>query len=183
MLENDCIKTDSFRETAEFLYKDNFRYIYKVVNILVEDKAITDDIVQEAFLKAFQNINQLRDINKFRSWLASIAVNLCKDYFSKTSREISVEKLFAPSGSPTPEEQVLATVPDANFEKALKQLEYNEKEVLMLKYQDGYSTQEIADYYNINVQSVNARLFRARKKFKRIHETNQEGGIDIVQSS
>lgn len=167
MFDKESKKMNTSREIAELLYKENFRYIYKAVSVLVEDKAIVDDIVQEAFLKAFQNMNQLRDSTKFRSWLTSIAINLCKNYFTKTSKEFSVEKFYYNSSSQSSEDQFLETVTKDEIEQSLKLLDYNDREILMLKYHYGLSSKEIADYYKITVENVNVKVFRARQKFRK----------------
>lgn len=178
MLEKEPENVNCFREIAEVLYTENFRYIYKVVIVLVQDKSIVEDIVQEAFLKAYKNIDQLRDTGKFRSWLTSIAVNICRNHFAKSSKESQMEKLFENSSSLSAEDQFLEIVKKEELEQTLKNLEYNDREILILKYHYGFSSREIADYYKITVENVHVRVFRAREKFKR---KITEGGADNVR--
>jgi RNA polymerase sigma-70 factor (ECF subfamily) len=153
--------------------------VYKVVSVLTDDQEIVEDIVQEAFFKAFKNINKLRDSNKFRSWLTAIAVNLCKSYCRKNKREVPAHSHLEYGYDLSPEERFLETEAEIG---ALQNLEYQDKEILLLKYYYSFSSREIANYYKISVKNVNVKIFRAKERFKRNYETFQEGGLDNVQS-
>ncbi len=179
MIDKEEIKANSSRDIAEFLYKQNFRYVYKVVSLLTDDQEIVEDIVQEAFFKAFKNINQLRDSKKFRSWLTSIAVNQCRSYFRKNKREILAASYTKFGHSLSPEEQYLETEAEIG---ALQNLEYQDKEILLLKYHYLFSSREIADYYKISVENVNVKVFRAKERFKKNYQTFLRGGLDNAQS-
>ncbi|MDR1961546.1 MAG: sigma-70 family RNA polymerase sigma factor, partial [Gracilibacteraceae bacterium] len=68
------------KKLAEELYTENLDHLRRVVSAMEKDRARIEDIVQEAFLKAFQAFEQLRDPSKFRAWISRIAVNQCYEY-------------------------------------------------------------------------------------------------------
>lgn len=170
MLDKEAKKTQSFMETAEYLYRENYSYLYKVVFFMVQDKDISDDLVQEAFYKAFKNLDQLRDSEKFRAWLTAIAINLCRDYIKKSRKELPLESLVQHTADGKAETQLVQGIMRNEIKDVLDQLAYQEKEIIMLKYHFGFSSREIAQYYRISEESVNARIFRARNKFKKKHQ-------------
>lgn len=170
MLDKEPKETQSFMETAECLYRENYSYIYKVVFFMVRDKNISDDLVQESFYKAFKKMDQLRDSNKFRAWLTAIAINLCRDYIKKSKKELPAESLIQHTADGNAETQLVQSIMRNEIEDVLGQLAYEEKEIIMLKYYFGFSSREIAQYYRISEESVNARVFRAKNKFKKKHQ-------------
>ncbi len=170
MLDKESKETKRFMEIAEYLYRENYSYIYKVVFFMVHDKNISDDLVQESFYKAFKNVDQLRDSNKFRAWLTAIAINVCRDYIKKSKKELPVESLILHTADGNAETQLVQSIMRNEIEDVLGQLAYEEKEIIMLKYHFGFSSREIAQYYRISEESVNARVFRAKNKFKKKHQ-------------
>ena len=159
---------NNFKEMAESLYIENFDHIYKVVFVLVNDKVMVEDIVHEAFFKAFKNIDKLRDNSKFKSWLTSIAINLSKDYMAKTSREFPVEHFdYEHIVRHSLKKHFRQTEISNDIEEVLGELGYEEKALILLKYYSGLTSREIAYIYKITVENVNIKIFRAKHKLKR----------------
>ena len=84
MFEFLARKHRSLNEGLEVLYKDT--KVYRTVFGLTGDKQITEDAVQEAFIKAFNKLEQLKDKGKFGSWVITIAVNQAKDMLTNRAR-------------------------------------------------------------------------------------------------
>ncbi|MBD7938282.1 sigma-70 family RNA polymerase sigma factor [Cytobacillus sp. Sa5YUA1] len=86
-LDNNTDNVDNIINSLISLYSKelmNFCFTY------VKDWKITEDIVQEVFIKAYKKIEQLNNIKNVRVWLYSICANHCKDYL----RKAETKKLF-----------------------------------------------------------------------------------------
>lgn len=125
-----------------------------------------DDIAQEAFAKALQRLDSLRDPSKFRAWLLTIVRRLCADAQTARGREAD---LAARRNA-----QTAIAAPDPGREE-LRQLLLQriyglgptDREVLLLHYYAGFSTREIADEIDVSQEAVKKRLQRARDALSR----------------
>jgi RNA polymerase sigma-70 factor (ECF subfamily) len=155
------------KDLAEKLYRENIRYVQKVVNTIEKDKWRREDIVQEVFFKAFQSLAQLRDLSKFRPWVSRIAVNQCYEYYRR-NREVSVDNIA-----------VAAVDRGSNHDdlldrdmvtRALNQLKPEERELIILKYYLDWDSADIAVVLDITLNNLNVRLHRVRSKLRRLME-------------
>jgi RNA polymerase sigma-70 factor (ECF subfamily) len=123
------------------------------------------DASQQAFLKGFTGINQLRDTKRFGPWIARIARNQCTDFIRIRSREAQL--CYQPQKA-EPDE------PDKYFglQKALEKLTGDYRTVLMLYYFDGRAINSVAQTLGINESAVYTRLSRARKRLRELLETH-----------
>lgn len=166
----------SFTETAEQLYRKNYNGVYHSVNALLQDKFMVDDIVHEAFLKAFKNLSQLQDIGKFRPWVGTIALNLCRDHFHKAKREIPTPEIYEEDYHANLEDEILNKLErNAHFEAALRSLKYDDREILILRYCYELPNKDIARYYQITIEATYVRVFRAKERFKSLYAKIQSG--------
>jgi RNA polymerase sigma-70 factor (ECF subfamily) len=139
---------------------------------MLADTAAAEDAAQEAFLKAYASLKDFRADSAFSTWLYRIAVNKCLDFKRKTARARtnSLDFLLEENGeamqrllsSPGPEqstedsqlvEQIMSCLPDAY------------RLILTLRELNGLTYQEIAQTMNCSMDSVKARLQRARREF------------------
>ena len=123
------------------------------------------DASQQAFLKGFTGIGQLRDEKRFGPWIARIARNLCTDFIRVRIRETQL--CYQPQ-KPEPDK------PDKYFglQKALEKLPGDYRTVLMLYYFDGRAINSVAETLGINESAVYTRLSRARKRLRELLETH-----------
>jgi len=123
-----------------------------------------EDIAQQALLKGFRDIDQLRDSDQFGAWIGRIARNLCVDFLRRRKRE---QKAFA-------ERPVVSEGSSKEYtelEEALARLPRRYRVALMLYYFDGRSTENIAETLQISQAAVYARMSRARKRLRKLLET------------
>jgi len=156
------------------IYDEYYGRVRKFIFALVKDEWVADDLIQETFIKAQQNIDQLREESKLSSWIFRIAYNLCQDHFRKMNRSSKSEDVLN-------EEKAILT--DPVFQKEVEQHQMGEcvqdkirllpksyQTVLVLFDLMELSHQEIAEILDISVENVKVRLHRARKKLKKILE-------------
>jgi len=145
-----------------------FRYVRRVINQVDEE---VEDLVQEVFIKGYENIQSFDGTKKFSSWLYRIAHNLCIDYFRKkrptTSLIDDAEELLE-SGEKLVEEMAIEKERKESLMRAVEKLELKYKEVVLLYYFEEKSYDEISDILRINTSNVGVLLLRAREKLKKI---------------
>ena len=129
-----------------------------VVARLVGDDA--EDVVQEAVLRAFLSLSQLREAEKFESWLCGIALNVAKMRLRRSATEVRV--LAATRTVGVAEE----LEPLADVREALALLPQAQCDAVLLHYVDGLSCEEVADALGSTTGAVRVRLHRARAELR-----------------
>jgi hypothetical protein len=126
---------------------------------LVGDEA--EDVAQEAALRAFLSLSQLRDPDRFEAWLCGIAVNLAK---MRLRRAATYARVVAGHGPPTApdEHELLELVRDA-----VEVLPPGQREAVLLHYVDDLSCEEVAALLDTTPGAVRVRLHRARAQLRR----------------
>ena len=136
-----------------------------------EDRAAVDDIVQEVFLAAWLKRRQFRADSSPQTWLSRIAINKTRNYVRHrmTWRRI-VERVasltattFAYEPTQTPNRsrgEVLRW--------AIHRLRPADREIIVLRYLEEYSPEQIVEFMGLNRNAVDARLSRARKRLKEL---------------
>ncbi|WP_318614549.1 RNA polymerase sigma factor [Sporosarcina sp. YIM B06819] len=122
--------------------------LYKIGWAYLKNHHDVEDIFHNTILKVHDNIGQLKEDNYFETWVTSIFINECRAVYRK-KEQIAPERVE--SG---PLDSQLELLND------LDRLEDIHKEVIILKYLQGYSQLEIADILNLPVGTVKSRLYR-----------------------
>lgn len=155
----------------EALFKRHFNEAMLYVCSLTHDRYLAEEIVQEAFSRAFVSIDEERDTFKF--WLFKVCRNCYFDYLRKAKRMSPINEAVT-SGE---EELAAGVIKNEEYRalyRAIGALKENYREVVMLFYFEGLSVNEIADLVGISADNVKVQLFRARTKLKQILEAENE---------
>ncbi len=149
-----------FDQLVGIYHQDMYRY----AAWLSRDKAIAEDVVQEALLRAWKSLDALRDDGAAKQWLLTIVRRENARYFERRRLEtVDVDDL-TPS-----QEALIAETPDEQRDEvreAIYRLEDDYREPLVLQVLMGYSTNEIAEQMGLKQGAVLTRLHRARLKLK-----------------
>lgn len=141
------------------------------INILREDKAVVDDLVQDAFILAFVSLKDLKNTHRFSQWLTSITTNLVLKYQEKGKRYdfISLSDV---------EEEFSTVLRDDNTSKqsisyeeimsAIDSLPEGYKKIFNMSVLDGLSHQEISELLDIAPHSSSSQLSRAKAMLRNI---------------
>lgn len=151
--------------------------IFGIASRFARNNHELDDICQEIFVKAYQNLSKFRGEAPFEHWISRIAVRACYDFLRKTRRDrenISLDSfegsvnLFAAKDDVAPEEarDIL------NF--ALARLSAEERLVITLLELEEKSVREVAELTGWSESNVKVRAFRARTALKKILESHDE---------
>jgi RNA polymerase sigma-70 factor (ECF subfamily) len=138
-----------------------------------EEEAI--DLSQEAWVKGWQRLAQFHGESSFGTWMTRIVINLCLDQLRKQKRQRSesIEEMSEESGGVERQMPVVTVNPTAGLERAelrqridraLGQLSYEHRTVLVLHEFDELEYKEIAKVMGCSIGTVMSRLFYARRK-------------------
>jgi len=152
--------------------------IYRLGMNITGNREDAEDVLQEAFLKAFEHLPEFREDSRFYTWIVRIAVNeaLMKLRKRRTSREVPIEDSSDEGGEvlvrefadwkPNPEQEYARAELEGILEGWVKALPAGFRTVFYLRDVEGLSTEETADLLNLSVGAVKARLFRARLRLR-----------------
>ena len=154
----------AFGQLIRLHQKRLFRYIYG----LLKSFDATEDIVQEAFVKAYDNIKTFRTEYAFYPWLSTIARNLAYNQMHREEKKESLDNLQEKGYDPQaaelgPLEKLLNDEGDKRFYKAVMSLPVVYRSVFVLRHFEEMDYAQIASYLKIPPGTVDSRLYRARK--------------------
>lgn len=167
------------------------RNIFRIAQHITHNEEDAQDVVQEAFLKAYTNLAQFQENSKFYTWLVRIAVNeaLMKLRKRRNDRTVSLdEDVETEEGSmprevadwsPNPEQLYGQSELGDILKKTIQGLPPGFRTVFVLRDVEGLSTEETAEMLDLSVPAVKSRLLRARlqlrERLARYFKAKQDG--------
>ena len=153
---------------------ENLRRIFGQIHRLVRNVADAQDLTQEAFIKAFQRQDQLKDEQKAAHWLSRIAHNTAIDFLRRNGRATFCEIEDAPEGQAESPEHVLLRSEHRNYlEDGLRLLSARERAALILRDVEGLPAEEVARLLGCSKATVRSHIANARMKFRRYIENRK----------
>lgn len=157
--------------SARALVERHREAIYRLARAACGDADEALDITQEAFVAAFGALSRYDPAQPFRGWIATIALNKCRD----RARRRAVRRFlglpltdnaaeWVPDDSPSPEAHAASRDELVATARALAALPSALKDVMILRTIEGMSQQETAAALGISAKAVETRLYRARQK-------------------
>ena len=152
------------------------RYATAAVNLsarLVNDRALAEDLAQEAFARAFGRLGTYDPQRRFAAWFLQIVRNVTIDHLRhKRLHTVSLSQFEdtgypdPPSGAadPSPYRQAARGQLAGAIDRALQRLRVEYREVVVLRYQEGLTNLEIAEILALPIGTVKTYLHRARKE-------------------
>ena len=149
------------RKAFAILVKRYERSVRAIGMCVLRDRHLAQDAAQDAFVKAYQKLGSLRKAPSFGSWLMKISHRCALDIVPQRRERALPEGDFAeaePVGLLDDEKERLLA--------AVMRLRESERQVVMLRYFDGYSVKEVADIAGRSVGTVTKQLSRANRHLK-----------------
>ena len=163
------------KKAFELLFSKYQRKLMRLVMRLVRDQAEAEDVVQEAFIKAYRALPQFRGDSAFYTWLYRIGINTAKNYLvtqgrrAPTSTETDAEKAETFDDGDylrdinTPESLLATKQIASTVNMAMEMLPEELRMAISLREIDGLSYDEIAEMMACPIGTVRSRIFRARE--------------------
>lgn len=165
---------ESFELLINVYQKKAFNIAYRMLGNL-ED---ANDVTQEALVKVYRSIHNFKGNSSFSTWLYSIVNNACIDFIRK-NRKVNLLYIDKEYGETNYKIEIGDEIntPESLFEKneikqmvhdAINQLNYEQRNIIILRDIQGFSYQEIAEMINVSLGTVKSRINRARSSLKDI---------------
>jgi len=153
---------ESFGKLCQRYYSPMVAIAYSVVS----DHQLAEDAAQESFARALVSLRKLKNQTRFAPWLAAICRNVAKDMVATKVRQINTD------GFPQATKNDDHNKNRSFIWQAIEQLPVPAKELIVLRYYDGLSYEEISSVLGISGPSINGRLTRAKRKIARYLRRN-----------
>lgn len=142
--------------------------IYNYARYMVLDYDEADDIVQKTFLSLYQNLHKLDTSVSLRPWLFRVARNHCLDHIKKKKSlqfsQVEDQILEIPENDTAIEEKVDSELFQENFKRLVETLPVNMKEVLLLRYFQDLTLEQIAGVLEQPLGSVKSNFYRGKAR-------------------
>lgn len=160
------------------LYNQYCNGMYIVAKRFLNDDADAEDVVQEAFIKAFTKIHQYKAEVTFGAWLKRIVINKSIDFLkSKKQHNVSLDEVHLKLVDAPLDDKWLVgdhvTINDVK--KAIKELPETYQYVVMLYLIEGYDHQEISEILNITEVASRTQLSRGKAKLQELLTLKKNG--------
>lgn len=160
------------KATAEFVARCADHVYAYVRRRLIPHADLVDDLVQEVFLAAWENLDKFRGDSPLRSWLLGIARHKVEDHYRKRLRELQFrdegeDSSEEPASSPDLEETLAKRQAGQRTREVLKMLPETYTLILLWRYWEKRSLRDIAVQIGRTEKSVERLLARARQQFKK----------------
>jgi RNA polymerase sigma-70 factor (ECF subfamily) len=178
----DLVQASKNGNVAAFeqLVKRYDRKLFRIAHSVTHNREDSQDVVQEAFLKAYQHLAEFRGDSQFSTWLIRITLNqsLMKLRKQRRTREVFLDEDFQADGGPLPMEVVdwspnaeeLYSVSELRniLIKNIEELKPILRTVFVLQDLEGLSTDQTAAALNLSQSAVKSRLLRARLQLREL---------------
>lgn len=157
------------------LYRRTYGAAYRTAAVLIRDEDAVMDILQDSYVKAFRNLHQLREADKFRAWMKRIVHNSAVDWLRKRKPVIFSEMSYeSESAAEIPDDRT-CSLPDAVIDQRetarlmgeiLDSLSEEQRAVVVMYYYEQMTVREIADELGANENTVKSRLLHGRRNIE-----------------
>jgi RNA polymerase sigma-70 factor (ECF subfamily) len=154
------------RQLFEVLMRRHNPRVYRVARAIAGDDAAAEDIMQEAYTRAFTQIDRFEGRARFSTWLTRIAINEALGRRRSARPFTDVDLSAMKDRSSSPEELLASAQLIALVERAVAGLPEHYRVVFVLRAVEQLSVREVADCLEINEETVKTRHFRARAALK-----------------
>lgn len=168
------IDTEEDRSKFEQIYSNYKQTMFYAANRILNDDHEAEDAVHQAFLRVIENLDKINETNchKTKAFLVAITEHISIDIYRKRKKNnlVSYDELeeYLPDSR---SEEIGRNLDIIN---ALERLPLNYSIVLRLKFSQGYSNSEIAEFLKISEENVRQRITRAKKKLAEILESMED---------
>lgn len=192
--ESDAIAVERVlagdRDSYRILVERYSRYVHRLAYRLTGNEHDAEEVVQEAFLRAYQKLEKFEARSNFGTWVYRIAANYAIDRMRQRQKEDARKEtpdpheqdgaeqdpvaLLADAG-PTPERLMHSVQLRKRMQQALSELSHAERTAFVMRHWDGCGIEEIAGVLQSNSSATKNTVFRAVQKLRRALEPFLEG--------
>jgi RNA polymerase sigma-70 factor (ECF subfamily) len=164
-------------ESFGALYERYHSSMVALAYSMLADRDLAEDVAQEVFAIACRDIGSLKSKERFAAWLAGICRNVSRQMLkaNKSTPVASGNDIAARQGDDMEDRREV-------IRRAVWSLRASERELVVMRYFDGFSQAQISEVLDISPQAVNGRLVRAKRKIAKYLKRNGLTGDDYEPS-
>lgn len=170
------------------IYDNYHQELYRFIFYMVKDKEVTEDLVQEVYIKVLKSLDTFKGNSSKKTWLFSIARYTTTDYFRSQKRMKARVLDFFDWGEkgesledkkPLPEELIIENKQMQLVYRYLDKCSIDQRSVLILRFIQSFSIRETAEILNFTESKVKTTQHRGLKVVKKLllYSTDQQEGI------
>lgn len=170
------------REAFALLVNKYKSSLYRLLLGMGASRQDAQDLAQEAFIKAYQKLPDHNNQSTFAAWLYAIAINRFKDMNRRKKVGFAALPLLVNRApSPSPEEQYMRKEAELEWHKQLLRLPDRYRVVVLLRYVNELSYDEISEITGLSLHQVKNRLHRSRQKLKKQWSLEKEDSREQME--
>ena len=171
------------------LYTTYYKRVYSTCLLILKNHSLAEEAAQEAFIKAYNNIDKLKDPSKFGPWVASIASNCAIDLYKSNKNVLIIEDnetldfLINQKIDNThdPYNELEKSELGREMRLAISKLEPQLEQMVILKYYWELKDKEIADVLQVPIGTVKSSLHRARRTLSGILPSINKDYLKLIE--
>jgi RNA polymerase sigma-70 factor (ECF subfamily) len=166
------------RDALITLLREIEQHVYRTAYYILNNEQDAMDASQEALIRIYSKINSYEEKAQFKTWVQRIVTNICIDKFRRTKPSVSIDEHDMIFNDPqNVEVEVLTTYMAQDVREAIQQLPEHHRTVIVLRYLQDFSYNEIADSLDLPLNTVKSYLYRARQQLQGLLQEYQKGGV------
>lgn len=168
MVPDEAVKPDITR-----MMKEYGNQILRICYIYLRDYKLSEDAMQDTFIKVYKNYHTFIGESDEKTWITSIAINVCRDYcrtswFKSIIIGINSDSSFTEENPANIDSRIFTKETSKEVLTAVSKLKPKYKDVILLHYYQNYSTGQISKILHIPEGTVCTWLSRARQNLKKL---------------
>lgn len=155
------------------LYRRYSSKIFRRSVSLVKDQSTAEDITHDIFMKILYSLSSFKGNSKVSTWIYAISYNFCIDHLRKTKKarfhQNEYEAYVGDEVAYVDGLEELRLVKSERLKTVMDLVPIEDKMILLMKFQDGFSIKQIQDILNISESATKMRIKRAKEKVKKLY--------------
>lgn len=155
------------KEAFAVLYHQYSDYALRVAMAITKNRANGADAVQETFIRVYKNIHKFNTKKPFKPWFYKILINECRRIIKSPISTLPIDEKIE-NNVQLSEEDFYEFEEYDKLYKMIQMLDEMNRIPIILKYLQDFSEKEISEVLDLNINTVKSRLYKGRKKLKRL---------------
>ncbi len=151
------------------LYEKTIQDVYRNVYFLLENKSDVDDVIQDIYIQAYKSLKKYDSNRQFKPWLMGIAMKQIQSYRRKRWRQLRIAKKvekYQQGMVLDIADDIIDKIDNKHLVSLVESLPYKLKQVIILRYLNEYSQEDVAKIIGIPIGTVKSRISAALKKLR-----------------
>ncbi|AMM94882.1 RNA polymerase sigma factor [Peribacillus simplex] len=157
------------KQAYDELYEKTIQSVYRNVHFLIDEKADIDDVIQDIYIEVYKSLRKYDCERPFKPWLMGIVIRQLQTYRRKRWMRLRISKkaeaeVAVQINVPDFSHDIIDKISNQQLVDLVNQLPYKLKQVVILRYLNDYSQEEVARILEIPIGTVKSRIHASLRK-------------------